>query len=163
MKLEAYLLSVCRSLRNEIRPIATLAQASLDRLTNSHYHCPRVSGAHNLWRISSRPMSFAVTVSRLTHARQFTVPRLPVTLLFTTVDLGRDESMRMTVDVKLPGMFRGRRGGPSSLASDSAPPRCGTNGWRGMKIGGVREALSRPALGHCEVGCSLAARPEISF
>lgn len=37
-----------------------------------------------------------------------------------TNDLGR-ESIRMTVDVKLPGMFRRRDS--SSLASESAPPR----------------------------------------
>lgn len=96
--------------------------------------------------------------------RDLPVPLDETILHFATVDLGRGESIRMTVDVKLPGMFRRR--GSGSLASESAPPSRGTKEEERDEDRTERERPSPdPARGSVRelTGYSLANRPEISF
>lgn len=92
-----------------------------------------------------RPTSCTIATTRL--------------LSVESVDLGRVESIRMTVDVKLPGMFRRRDS--SSLASESAPPR-----WNEEeeKDEDQRRRDPLPILSAvASAGYSLVGRPEISF
>lgn len=77
----------------------------------------------------------------------------------TSADLGRVESIRMTVDVKLPGMFRGRDS--SSLASELVPPR-----WNGEEEKDEDQRRRDPLQilsAIASTGYSLVGRPEIPF